>query len=208
MTTIADRYRRRADAFERKVAAVPPDGWSGPSPCAAWSARDVVDHIIAMHGSMLRPLGRGLSQAPSVADDPLAAFRAARADVEVVLDDPDLAGRDCETPTGPMTAEQHIDRVVSDDLVLHGWDLAKATGQDDTMDPEDVERLWSSMAAIPPELMEKLRTPDAFGPGIEVFGPEVEVATDARPQHRLLGAMGRDPGWSPPSGSDSGVSGP
>jgi hypothetical protein len=69
MSAIADCYRRRADAFERKVAAVRPDQWSNQSPCSAWNARDVVDHIITMHGVMLRPIGRELTPAPSVNDD-------------------------------------------------------------------------------------------------------------------------------------------
>lgn len=92
-----------------------------------------------------------------------------------------------------MTTEAHIDLVISDDLVLHGWDLARATGQDETMDPGDVERLWSSNSAIPPEVIEMYRTPDAFGPGVEVFGPEVMVPADAPLQDRLLGFIGRTP---------------
>jgi len=103
------------------------------------------------------------------------AFKSARADLEAMLDDPELSGRECDTPNGRMTVAQQIDEVVSDDLVLHGWDLARATGQDDTMEPEDVERLWSIITAIPPDLIAKYRTPGAFGPGVEVFGPEVEV---------------------------------
>jgi hypothetical protein len=81
-------------------------------------------------------------------------------------------------------------------MVLHGWDLARATGQDDAMDPEDVERLWSITTAIPAALMEKYRTPDAFGPGVEVYGPEVQVPEDAPLQDRLLGLIGRDPAWA------------
>jgi uncharacterized protein (TIGR03086 family) len=197
MSEIADRYRRHADAFERKVVAVRPEQWANQSPCEAWDARGVVGHIVVMHGVMLRPLDRELSSAPSVADDPVGAFRAARADIEAVLDDPALADRECDTPNGRMTVEQQIGDVVSDDLVLHGWDLARATGQDDTMDPDDVERLWSITTAIPPELMERYRTPGAFGPGVEVYGPEVKVSEDAALQDRLLGLIGRDPGWLP-----------
>jgi uncharacterized protein (TIGR03086 family) len=197
MSDIADRYRRHADAFERKVVAVRPEQWASQSPCEAWDARGVVGHIVVMHGVMLRPLDRELSSAPSVADDPVGAFRAARADIEAVLDDPALADRECDTPNGRMTVEQQIGEVVSDDLVLHGWDLARATGQDDTMDPDDVERLWSITTAIPPELMERYRTPGAFGPGVEVYGPEVKVSEDAALQDRLLGLIGRDPGWLP-----------
>ena len=195
MSAIADRYRRHADAFERKVAAVRPEQWSNQSPCAAWDARGVVEHVVVMHGVMLRPVDRAPSPAPSVQDDPVGAFTAARADVEAVLDDPELADRECDTPNGRMTVEQQIDEVVSDDLVLHGWDLARATGQDDAMDPEDVERLWAITTAVPAALMAKYRTPGAFGPGVEVYGPEVEVAAEAPLQDRLLGVIGRDPGW-------------
>ncbi len=187
MTAIADRYRARADAFQRKVAAVRADQWSNQSPCEGWSARDVVSHIIDMHGVMLRPLERQLSPAPSVQDDPLGAFTSARADVEAVLDDPELAGTEDNSPVGRLTVEQHIDQVISADLVIHGWDLARATGQDDTIDPAEIERvrnLWDGVFVVLGE--ETLR---AQG----VLGPEVKVPNDAPPQNRLLGRLGRDP---------------
>lgn len=188
MTAIADRYRTRADAFETKVAAVRAGQWENRSPCEDWNARDVVGHIVDMHGAMLRPFGRGLGSAV-LREDPLGAFRAARADVEAVLADPVLAATEHETPMGKMTAEQHIDQVVSADMVIHGWDLARATGQDDTIDPAEVARMWPSAREIP----DQMRIPGAFGPGIVVFGPEVEVPEDAPLQERLLGLMGRDP---------------
>jgi uncharacterized protein (TIGR03086 family) len=195
---IAERYRARADAFERKIAAVRPDQWSNQSPCAAWTARDVVGHIIDMHGVMMRPLERELSPAPSLETDPLSAFRAARADVEALLNDPAVAGTEIDAPMGRMTVEQHVDQVPSTDMVLHGWDLARATGQDDAIDPAEVEGLWAAMNAIPADLMEQFRTPGAFGPGVEVFGAEVPVPEDAPLQDRLLGLIGRDPAWAPP----------
>jgi uncharacterized protein (TIGR03086 family) len=190
MNEIADRYRRHADAFEAKVAAVRPDQWTNPSPCEKWTARDVVDHIISMHGYMLRPVERSL---PPLGDEALAAFRTARAAVEEVLADPTLSGQQADTPAGRMTVAEQIDQVVSDDLVLHGWDLARATGQDEAMDPADVDRLWAATSAIPPDLMERYRTPGAFGPGVEVFGPEFAVPEDAPLQDRLLGLIGRHP---------------
>jgi hypothetical protein len=60
------------------------------------------------------------------------------------------------------------------------------------MDPDDVARIWAA-AALPAEFLEKCRTPGAFGPGVEVFGPEAKVPEDAPLQHRLLGMIGRDP---------------
>jgi uncharacterized protein (TIGR03086 family) len=200
LDVVAARYRRRADRFEATVAAVRPDQWSQPSPCEKWSARDVVAHIIEMHAVMLRPLGRELSPAPSLDADPLGAFKAARADIEVILADPALAEAEGDTPSGRLTVAAHVDRVVSADMVFHGWDLARATGQDDTMDVGEVEAAWAGISALPPELLEQFRTPGAFGPGVEVFGPEVPVAEDAPLQDRLLGAIGRDPAWAPLAG--------
>ena len=199
MDEIKIRYKKHADQFEAKIAAIEPGQWANQSPCAEWTARDVVSHIVDMHAAMIPASAaeqlrhRAVGPAPSVADDPLAAFRAARADVEAVLNDPELAGQVINSPTGPMTAAQHIDQVVSDDMVLHGWDLARATGQDDTMDPEDVDRMWTDLQAIPASLLDKMRTPEAFGPGIFVYGPEVKVPDDASKQDKLLAAIGRQP---------------
>ncbi|MGY1808988.1 TIGR03086 family metal-binding protein [Blastococcus sp. SYSU D00669] len=194
METIAERYRRRAAAFERTVTAVRADQWSQPSPCAAWTARDVVAHVVGMHAEMLRPVGRAL---PPTGDDPLAGFRAARAAVEAVLGDPGLAATTADTPAGRLTVAEHVDRVVSDDLVVHRWDLARATDQDGLIDPGDVAQLWAAATAVPAELMQRFRTPGAFGPGIEVYGAEVPVDEAAPLQDRLLGFLGRDPRWKP-----------
>jgi uncharacterized protein (TIGR03086 family) len=184
-TSISDRYRARADAFEAKIARVRSDQWDNQSPCAKWTALEVVDHIIEMHGVML---GRQIART----EDPLTDFREARRQVQDALDS-GRATSEVSTPVGPMTLEEHIDQVVSDDLVLHGWDLARATGQDETIPEADLERLWSAATSVPADLVERFRTPGAFGPGIEVYGSEVKVPGDAPLQDRLLGYVGRDP---------------
>ena len=150
---------------------------------------DVVQHVLDMHAAMLRPLQRSLTDA-SAAEDPLAAFRSATHDLTQVLSD-DVARSDVPTPGGTMTLAEHIDQVASQDLVIHGWDLARATGQEHELDPEEVERMWPSAQ----EMDERMRTPGAFGPGIVVFGPLVEVPGDAPVSARLLGLLGRDPYW-------------
>jgi uncharacterized protein (TIGR03086 family) len=153
----------------------------------------VVRHIVDMHHVMLHPYGRPPAPAPSVDDDPLAALLAARAAVEAVLDDPVLAAQQVQSPAGTMAGADMIDGVVSADLVLHRWDLARATGQDDTIDPDELEGMWPGLLQIP----EVMRVPGALGPGVTVFGPVVEVPADAPLQDRALGLLGRDPGWSP-----------
>ncbi|MGY1823388.1 TIGR03086 family metal-binding protein [Geodermatophilus sp. SYSU D00079] len=193
LAEVAERYRRRADAFEATAAGVPDDAWSRPSPCTEWDARGVVRHVVDMHHVALRPHDRTPAAAPSVDEDPVAAFRAARAEVEAVLADPALAARETHSPAGTMPGADLVDRVPSADLVLHRWDLARATGQDDTIDAAELEAMWPGLQEIP----DVMRQPGAFGPGVVVFGPVVEVPDDAPLQDRALGLVGRDPAWAP-----------
>lgn len=187
-TAIAARYRRRADVFQRLAESVRDDQWDNPSPCAGWRARDVVRHIVDMHGVLLGSAGRTLSEAPSVDDDPAAAFVAARADLTAVLADPVVARKEFDAPhVGRTTVEQSIDQVVSADLPLHAWDLARATGQEYSIDPGEIELAFQATRSMPEEV---LRLP-------YVFGQEVPVPADAPAEARLLGFLGRDPNWRP-----------
>ena len=185
---VANRYRRRADAFEATIVGTPPDRWASPSPCEKWLARDVVAHVVeytahVVHGGEAAPT----REAPA-GFDPLVTFRASRADVERVLDDPGTASE----------IVQEIDLAVSWDLPQHQWDLAMATGQEAIIDAGDLVALWSALSSQTPGWWEFMRTPGRFGPGIEVYGPEVSVPDDASLQDRLLGLIGRDPHWTPP----------
>jgi uncharacterized protein (TIGR03086 family) len=182
MTEIADRYRTLADAFQSKIEHVEPDSWTSPSPCEEWDARGLVAHVVDVHGMMLRPLDRQLGAEPSATEDPLGAFEAARTEVEAVLEDPALAGHEYDGLLGRTTVENTIDRFLGFDLVVHGWDLARATGQDETMDPSEVERIWGMAESLGDNLRRS-----------GVCGPEVPVPDDAPLQDRLLGALGRDP---------------
>ncbi len=182
MSEIADRHRRLAAAFADKVAAVPDDRWSSPSPCEGWTALDVVRHTCATPGMFLGYVGRSAPEGPPVDDDPVGAYAAARDAVQVCLDDPEVATQGFEGFFGPTTFEEAIDRFLCFDLLVHGWDLARATGQDEHLDPADVERARAAA--------------DAFGPALRsegVCGAEVEVGPDASAQDQLLAYLGRRP---------------
>ena len=87
------------------------------------------------------------------------------------------------TMPGPVAAI-----VALDEVLVHGWDLAVATGQDYAADPASVAACGEFAAQAAAE-----------GPAPGLFGPPVPVPDDAPPMDRLLGLTGRDPGWRPPS---------
>jgi uncharacterized protein (TIGR03086 family) len=182
MSEISERYARLADAFAAKIAAVPGDRWDSQSPCQEWKARDVVGHVVATQGMFLGFVGQELGDIPSADDDPLGAWNAARARVQANLDDPERAQAEFQGLSGPSTFEAAVDKFLCSDLVVHGWDLARAAGLDDGMEDDDIERVRRYMESMG----EGLRSPGAFG-------PEVEAPQDADRHGRLLAFLGRRP---------------
>ncbi|HEY5171554.1 MAG TPA: maleylpyruvate isomerase N-terminal domain-containing protein [Acidimicrobiia bacterium] len=181
MNEIADRYRRRADAFAALINRTPPERWASPSPCTGWLARDIVAHIVRHSAETLRDkAGVRLAPARTKLDDPAGAFQWIRAAVEEVLDDPDTA----------IDVAEHLDAALSFDLPQHWWDLAKATGQDATMQAEEVEAIWETLSAMPSGWW-KWQVDHGH------YAPAVHVPDDASLQHRLVALIGRDPCWSP-----------
>lgn len=182
MTDVAARYRKLATAFTDRVAGVPPERWADPSPCEGWTALDVVRHVVDTEASFLSRVDRQLDEVPSVDDDPLAAWTTVRDVVQGALDDPAVAATSYESHFGPTTFEATVDRFYNMDLVIHGWDLARATGQDERIDPEELRRVAVDAEA----LGDSLRMPG-------VCGPAIEVPADADEQSRVLGFLGRQP---------------
>ncbi|MEP6623911.1 MAG: TIGR03086 family metal-binding protein [Acidimicrobiia bacterium] len=180
MSEVADRYRRLGEEFIVAVRVVPADRWASPSPCEEWTALGVVEHVANVQG-LFRPfVGLEPVTIPPVAEDPERALRTAFDSVTVVLDDPTLATQTFDGMFGPSTFESAIDRFACFDLVVHRWDLARATGGDETIDPVDAERVIAGASAFGPALR---------SPG--VCGPEVSVAPDADAPTRMLGLLGR-----------------
>lgn len=182
MSDISRRYDRLSTAFAARVAAVPDDGWDSPSPCADWTALDLVRHVVDSHATFVGLIDRELPAGPTVDGRPAEAFGTARRTVLALLEDPDAAGQTYEGQFGTNTFEWAVDNFLSFDLVVHGWDLARATGQDESIDPVEIARLrteaegWGQAAR-------------AAG----AFGPALDPPAGADEQARLLAFLGRRP---------------
>jgi len=179
MTEISERWRKAAGRFSEVARAVPDGAWDNPAPCEGWVARDVVRHIF----EWMPPMFVGHTPpGPSVDDDPVGACEAARDAIQAALDDPEIAARELENQAGRFTVEQAVDMLGTGDVVLHTWDLARATGQDETLDPDEVHRLFDGIEQYDDAMR-------ASGH----FGPRVPVPDDADEQTKLIAFIGRHP---------------
>jgi uncharacterized protein (TIGR03086 family) len=184
MTDIAARYSKIADTFTDRVRAVPAEAWDNPAPCEGWVARDVVRHLVEwlpaffFHGAFQVDA----PDPPDVDGDPVAAWEALDAAVRAALNDPTVATREADTPMGRMTFGDAFNMIATNDVFFHTWDLARATGLDERLDPAEVHALRVEMEPFD----EVLRTSGQYG-------PRVPVADDADEQTKLLAFIGRQP---------------
>jgi uncharacterized protein (TIGR03086 family) len=178
----AERHRLIAGAFTDRVLAV--RDWDAPAPVAGWTARDVVRHLCTWFPAFLRAgTGIELARGRSPDDDPAGAWRVHSDAVQRLLDDPANAARRLANPhVGELPLAAAVDRFYTCDVFMHTWDLARATGQDDRLDPELCAELLAGM-----ERMEEAIRSSGH------YGARVPVPDGSGPQTRLLGFIGRDP---------------
>lgn len=182
--TVSDRFRRRSTGLTDVVTAVPDDQWDASTPCDEWNARQLVGHVIDTQYLFAGFIGLEPERGPSVDDDPVAAWHAARKVTQSALDDPALANQEFEGFSGRSTFASAVDRFLMVDLVIHRWDLATAAGLDTTLPDEDVAQLEISTRVLAGEVGDAMRTGGAFGPALD-------APADADTQTRLLAFLGR-----------------
>jgi uncharacterized protein (TIGR03086 family) len=165
MSELADRYRRIAATFTARVREVPEGAWDSPAPPEGWVARDVVRHLVEwLPGFFFDRWGIDAPPAPSVDEDPVGAWEAVDRAIQAAFDDPEVAGRERETRTGVATFAQTFDMIGTSDVFLHTWDLARAAGLDETLDPDEVHCMLVGMEPYD----ELLRQSGHYGPRVPV----------------------------------------
>ena len=181
MSEIAERYERVTRQFTDRVRSVPAGAWDNASPCEGWTARDVVGHLTGWIPGFFGAQGVRFPEVPSVQDDPVAAWETVRATIAEALADPALAGQPVETPFDTQSLAETVDMIVTGDVFTHTWDLARATGQDETLDGDHLQRMLVAVNSMPDEVLR------ADG----MFGPRIDVSGDADDQTRFLAYVGR-----------------
>jgi uncharacterized protein (TIGR03086 family) len=174
------------------VEEATPERLAAPTPCAGWTAADVLNHLVAgLHDTATiadgRPIDRSPYGAPAgvIGDDPQRAYAEAAKTALDAFAAPGALERVGPTPAGELPGSVWI-AFPTFDTYVHGWDLARAWGVD---------------VAFPDELTAPVLAflRPRFDPprGTEVLGEPLAVPADAPLLHQLVAYLGRDPHWRP-----------
>jgi uncharacterized protein (TIGR03086 family) len=187
-TDIALAHRRALADTVRLVTGVRSDQWTLPTPDDGWDVRTLVEHVAVGNlwaaelasGRTIEDVGDRLD-GDMLGNNPAAAYRASAEAAARAFERPGALEAPCAVSYGPVPGRVYAGhRLV--DVLIHGWDLAVATGQDTTLDPELVEACLEIV--VPQAAM--LRATGSFG-------GDVEMPDDAGSQTRLLALLGRRP---------------
>ena len=187
-TSALDQLARALDDTATLVRGVREDQWDDPTPCSQWDVRDVVQHLVVGHQVFARALrGEPVGAVPpDRSAGPLdAAYDTSAADMLEAFRAPGALDGEVTVPFGtvPGPVALHL-RLV--DALVHGWDVAVATGQrpghDDALAEQEIGFTRTFLTRVPPG-----RTP---------FAPSVPAGDDAPAIDRLAALLGRDIGWA------------
>lgn len=183
---VIDLHAQASSAFARVLDEIPLDRLGDPTPCAGWDIRALVGHLTETHrGAAAAFSGIDPTNIESVpeGDDPRPAFAAAARDVRAAIRVPGALDRTVAMPWGESPGIV-LARLLAADSAIHTWDLARAAGQPNPLDPA----LCESVLAFGHAMMKpEFRSPESG------FGPEVAIADDASACNRMAAFFGRRP---------------
>lgn len=174
-----DQLHSASDWTAKTIAGVAADQLAAPTPCTEWDVRTLLDHLIGGTWMFAAAIG-GPSDDDSTAPD-ADRFRGAADALLAALHEPGALDRTAQLPIGPVPGYALVGIALLDVLV-HGWDVAKATGQNTAVaDPLAETVLAVATQAVGPEMR-----------GV-YFADPVPIDEHARPVDRLVGYLGRRP---------------
>ncbi|SFE54159.1 TIGR03086 family metal-binding protein [Blastococcus tunisiensis] len=182
----------QTDEVARIVAGVRDDQLCQPTPCADLNVAVLLDHLVGLTSAFARAAqkaegtGGAEPDAAHLAPDWRTRLPAQLAALAAAWHRPG-AWSGTTTIAGMALPADEVGLVGLNEVLVHGWDLAAATGQEYRADPATAQACLAygvGLAAGAPELRD------------QIYGPVVPVADDAPVLDRVLGQTGRDPAWS------------
>ncbi|HEY1296083.1 MAG TPA: TIGR03086 family metal-binding protein [Chloroflexota bacterium] len=186
MTTTGELYIKAMGATRAYLDGVGSGQWHDPTPCTEWDLKQVTNHIVGenlwaaelFEGKTIAEVGDRLD-GDLAGDDPAAAYAASVNAASNAVGAPGAMETTCHLSFGDYSGSDYAAQLMLD-TVVHGWDIARASGQDTRLDAE----LVAACLPLATELTTQFRTSG-------VFGEDLPVAADADAQTRLLAMMGR-----------------
>lgn len=186
---LPELHERALASTRAYVAGIGPDQWHDATPCAEYDVRALVNHIVSGN-FWVAPLvaGKSIAEVGDVydgdvlGDDPVAAYDASAQQAAAAFNGKGAMEASVAVSYGPVPGEIYAGHRLID-VLIHGWDVAKATSRKShgpTLDPELVQACWD---VVTPQA-ELLK---ASG----MFGSDVEAPPDSELQTRLLALLGR-----------------
>jgi uncharacterized protein (TIGR03086 family) len=182
---VVDLDQRAIDTLAVLIAGIPRDEYSAPTPCSDWLVADLITHLIAgnVKYTAIANGAEWTRTVPEVdaGDDPPAIYRATADEMLRAWRQPGVLDREIALPRGRGRAESALCVHLGETLV-HGWDLATATGRPFAVDPDVVEaRLANYTSWLPEQRAEGVPFSDAK-----------QIPADAAPLDRLAAFLGRN----------------
>lgn len=183
---IAALHRQALGETRRIVACIGDGQWEAPTPCEGWSVRELLNHIVAGNlwavelggGRTITEVGTALD-GDVLGTDPLDAYDRSAEAAAAVFEAPGALERPCAVSYGPVPGSVYAGHRFID-VLIHGWDLASATGQPTDLDPQLVEACWDVLTP-------QLSLLQASG----AFGVDQRHGATTGSQRSLLAALGR-----------------
>ena len=181
-------YSRAVTSWTERVAAVGRDQWEQPTPCSDWNVRALVNHVVGedlwtgplMRGSTIEEVGDRFD-GDLLGPDPVTKALAAAEDALAAVAETLTTDGTVHLSYGEESMAEYVHQLATDHLI-HGWDLAAATGGDRGLD-EDVLR----------EVGAWFVDREAMYRQAGIIGERTGTYDD--PQEDLLSRLGRDPDW-------------
>jgi uncharacterized protein (TIGR03086 family) len=173
-------YQAALRPLSTLLAAVPVSAWGNASPCTAWTARQVVEHLIDTQRDLLTGHGHDLGSTPDLTD-PAAGFADHAERVLALVSRDEVVDVAYDGFFGPTTVGTTLVQFYVWDMLVHRWDVARATGGDEVITDDELARIEAGA--------------DSFGDALHMDGicePALPAPIDADRQSAVLGRLGRD----------------
>lgn len=184
--TTGEWYLKAMTVTRGYIDAIRSDQWHAPTPCSKWDVKQIANHLISenlwaaelFQGKTIQEVGSRLD-GDLAGDDPATAYRDSVSLASAAVSSPGAMAAICHLSFGDYAGADYAAQLFMDTLI-HGWDVAVATGQNTRLDPE----LVAAVMPIAEQVTGQFRSAG-------VFGENLPVSAEADPQAKLLALVGR-----------------